>query len=275
MTGEQAESALADSRRQWRKVGAQRVQGFVDDTMAGINAEVGRIDPQLADLRARWNEALAKGPDTSGGTARGVAGELFKSWQAGAERFGATGTPYPEPEGYRRENEVMPEVDRAAGTGNADAIKMQKWAERGARFREFGDGRMGPEFVAIVEIAPSHELAPLSFTLLQPSGVQAFDAWVIERAGKTFESWLLTTKDPEAIGRTVWAFRGRVVYWRDRRDFDPRTDAAYLALAGLLGLSTGRFDEMTGSVEYVDLMHPHFTAKATLLGAYPRPSPHN
>ena len=101
--------------------------------------------------------------------------------------------------------------------------------------------------------------------MLRLSSSAVVDAWVLERA---------KAADRRPIGRTVWRFDCRFVF-KKRVDKMTAVDGARTAAsAGLSVLSGGRapmlamkFDEVSGSVEAVDLTSPSVACRSTLVGS--------
>ncbi|MEW5741168.1 MAG: hypothetical protein AB1938_19755 [Myxococcota bacterium] len=276
---------------------AARVHDRVDGWARGVSAQArargGLPDPHYGVLGAALREATDEVPkfiDTD--SVKDVGRAFAQSWQAGAEKYGATGQPYAEPEGYEERLEKPSALARAVSDGAPQAIALSQFFAAGARLQEFADGRAGAELYALVEIRQQGSGALDSVSLLRPSGVLPFDRWVTERAGAVARGLVLDAGAREKPYRSVWRFDGVVTFRRKLKlsELDARAALGFATMAALSALSgvgntqqgpngptgnlgprmpalVGRFDEITGEVDVVDLTNPAYDCKVTLLEA--------
>jgi hypothetical protein len=264
-------------------VGAARVRGGLPDPSYG---QLG------SELRAATDD-VPKFIDTN--NVKAVAGALLESWGAGAERYGKTGAPYAEPEGRLENVERPSEMANGVANGNPDMQAMATFLGAGARLQEFADGRAGLELYALVELKQQPSGALDSVTLIRPSGLRPFDAWVTERArtvglGFSFDAGART----KAL-RSVWRFDGIILYRRKLKldKLDGRAAIGMITMAALSALSaigntyppaqagepggrplgprmpalSGRFDELSGELDVIDLTNPTYDCRVTLIEA--------
>lgn len=244
------------------------VDGWAKDELATARVESGLVDPYFVDLRRNIATQVAKSPDFTELGAAGIGKQVVSSWQAGAERYAKTGNPFEAPVMRNAPTEMPSNLQREVDRGSVQARELATTLQAGARLRDFGDGKMGAELYAEVELRQNGAGAVEHLTLIRASGVAQFDRWVLDRA-----STAVSLLDPLDGGmgsqlRSVWAFRGRVAYNRAMRDVNLKEDWWYLAVAGATSMMTGKFDEVTGDVQYVDLRHPHYECTVRLLRAY-------
>ncbi|GMU59103.1 MAG: hypothetical protein AMXMBFR34_08660 [Myxococcaceae bacterium] len=265
---------------------AARVHDRVDGWARGVSAQArvrgGLPDPAYGLLGSSLREATDEVPnfiDTD--SVKEVGQALAYSWQSGAEKYGATGQPYAEPEGYEERLEKPTALGRAVADGAPQAIALSQFFAAGVRLQEFADGRAGAELFALVEIRQQGSGALDSVTLLRPSGVLPFDRWVMERAGAVAKGFLLDAGAREKPYRSVWRFDGLVTFRRKLKpsELDGRAALGMATMAALSLLSginsdgprmpsfVGRFDELTGEVDLVDLTNPSYDCRVTLLEA--------
>jgi hypothetical protein len=193
------------------------------------------------------------------------------AFKAAAKSYGATGTPYLSPEAMPA-GEIPSSLQRELDRGSTQAREFAQTLQVGARIRDFGNGKMGAELVAVVELRQAASGALLHSLLVQSSGNTLFDSWVM---GQAIEGVGLAAEPPDAgLGihedgmRSVWAFSGKVVYKRSLQETRLKDDWWYLL--GALATSTlaGNFEETTGKIEYIDLRHPSFECRVSLLQVY-------
>ncbi|MCC6333530.1 MAG: hypothetical protein IT380_06045 [Myxococcales bacterium] len=259
-----------------------RVEGWARGVSAQARVRGGLPDPAYGLLGSSLREATDEVPnfiDTD--SVKEVGQALAYSWQSGAEKYGATGQPYAEPEGYEERLEKPTPLAQAASAGSPDGIALSQFFAAGARLQEFADGRAGAELFALVEIRQQGSGALDLVTLLRPSGVLPFDRWVMERAGTVARGFLLDAGAREKPYRSVWRFDGLVTFRRKLKpsEFDARAALGMATMAALSLLSginsegprmpsfVGRFDELTGEVDLVDLTNPSYDCRVTLLEA--------
>lgn len=143
----------------------------------------------------------------------------------------------------------------------------------GARLQEFADGRAGKKLIALVALTQAADGAVLELKLAEPSGLPPFDAWVLQTADDTLASFRLDAGTRER-STSLWQFEGRISFLKKAGAPSVRDVAAALPLVALSALtggrvpiSLGRFDEVTGEAEVVDLSSPHYECTVTLLEA--------
>ena len=274
------------------------VATWLSSDVGGARVRGGLLDPTYARLGAELQAATKDVPrliDTNSPKAIGVA--LVESWGAGAENFGRSGAPYPEPKGRLENVERPTALAEAVAKGSPDAQAMAQLLSAGSRLQEFADGA-GFELYALVELRQSSSGALESAQLLRPSGLAPFDAWVLERSRHVALAFSLdggTAARVEPL-RSVWRFDGVIRYRRALRLSESDGGAARLALGmvTMAALSTlsrlkhetrpratdeptrplgprmpgmqGRFDE-TGALEVLDLTNPTYDCTVRLLEA--------
>jgi hypothetical protein len=259
--------------------GRVRVQGFAEDELAEARVHGGIVSGYFRALGRELSAGLEHPPEIFTPGAKPDdrlmewASQLARSSEGAWQRYGATGAPYAEPEGYRAELEVPSKLAEAAQNGEPFAMVAAARMHETARLLEWADGRAGIDLVAVVELRQDADGTLRHATLVQPSGVRPFDAWVLRNAELSVDA--LKEPPPDAGPgihanglRSVWELRGRVSYMRSTRDFDAKQDAWYLLLMAPLGAAPGRFDEVTRTATYVDLRYPHYEATAKLLRVY-------
>ena len=239
-----------------------RVDGFLRHGLARAHVANGLVDPAFDDLRHRLVDATKEVPDLIGlDDPKKIGRAVAQSWLAGAERYGRTGQAYDAPEGYREAMEHPSALVEGVARGSPDAIKLQQFLSAGARLQEFADGRSGVELVTLVEVFASPEGALQSLSITQSSGVKAFDDFVLGSAKTVTGSFSLDGGVRTRPMRSVWRFGGVVTFRRSVKsvkDLEPWSmlgSAALSMLTGGLMPSGGRFDEVTGAVDVIDLTH--------------------
>lgn len=271
------------------------VDGWARSGLAAARVRGGLPDPEYGQLGAALREATDEVPrfiDTN--SPKEVVDAVLQSWGAGAERYGKTGAPYAEPEGHLENLERPSELGRAAANGSPDALAMASFLSAGARLQEFADGRAGLELFALVEIRQQPSGAIESVTLVRPSGLAPFDAWVTERArvvSGSFDAGLARARPL----RSVWRFDGVITYRRklELSKLDGRAALGLITMSALSLLSSagnqvqpppgsgdvprdlgprmpglvGRFDETTGALDVVDLTNPSYECRVSLVAA--------
>ncbi len=286
-----ADLPSADQRRaQEQALVTARVDGWLARHLARARVENHAYDPAYAHLGVALRAATADVPrfiDTD--SPKAVADALLESWGAGAARYARTGAPYAEPEGRLEQLERPSALADAIARGSPEALALGQFLAAGARLQEFADGRAGLELYALVELRQSASGALEAVTLTRPSGLAPFDAWVLDRARH-----VAATARPGAL-RSLWRFDGVLTYRRKlkpgaltgRAALGMMTMAALSLLSGLgntmppetpggppgaplgprMPAVTGRFDELTGEVDVVDLTNPTYACRVTLLEA--------
>lgn len=250
-----------------------RVDGWVQTTLARTRVENGVVSYYFHDLRKRLELKTDNPPpfvEPFGLNSLPQLGQqVMQGWSAGAKRYGKTGAAYEETPGYKG---LHGAAYSEAEKGGRQAREFQQKTEAAARLRDFGDGKMGEELLAVVELRQGSDGALVDLSLIQPSSSVRFDAWVMQQAPKAVEG--LVAPPDAGVGihpdgmHSVWAFKGRVTYKRDLGDAKLLEDGWYVGLMAVPALLTGNFDEVTGKVEYVDLRHPKYECRVQLLEVY-------
>jgi hypothetical protein len=247
---------------------ADRAEGWANQTIAQLRVDVGTVDPYLSDLRGELVRRLEDAPNfTEPNGLKELGQTLAKSYLTGAQNYGRTGSAYEMPAGWRESVEIPDGVKAAAANGSPQAREFASMLYAGARFRDFGEGRMGAQLYAVVEIRQQPTGTVEAMTLLQSSGVPMFDTWVMARAHLAIDTLGARDGGLKPL-KSVWGFTGKVTYKRSVRELNLQKDWWYLAIAGATSLMTGSFDEVTGQVDYIDLRHPHYECRVKLLAEY-------
>lgn len=275
---------------------AARVDGWLSADASRARVRGGLPDPAYGALGSALREATDEVPsfiDTN--SPREVGGALAQSWLAGAERYGKTGAPYAEPEGRLESVERPSALVAAAAAGHPDALNLVNFLAAGARLQEFADGRAGLELYALVEVRQLEGGAVDSVRLVKPSGLRPFDAWVTERAGGVVVTLGFDAGARAGPLRSVWRFDGIMKFRRQLKpsELNGRAVLGMMTMAALSALSslgndtrpqpgsgelpramgprmpglTGRFDELTGALDVVDLTNPTYDCQVTLVEA--------
>jgi hypothetical protein len=274
-----------------------RVGGWLRSGLAQARVTGGLPDPEYGELGRSLRAATDDVPkfiDTD--SAREVLGALKESWLAGAERYGKTGAPYAEPEGRLEAIERPRVLLDSATQGSKDAVAIMNFLAAGARLQEFADGRAGLELYALVELRQSTAGALEAVTLVRPSGLRPFDAWVQERARTVALEFSLDGGARTRPLRSVWRFDGILKFRRTLKasEFDGRALLGMITMGALSTLAnldyaqldtdanrredhrlraprmpglTGRFDELTGALDVVDFTNPTYDCTVRLIEA--------
>jgi hypothetical protein len=258
------------------------VSGWARSDLGRARVRGGLVDPAYGELGSALRAATDEVPrfiDTN--SVKEVTEAFAQSWSAGAERYGKTGAPYAEPEGRLEQMERPSSLVEAAARGSPDAQAMVSFFSAGARLQEFADGRAGVELYALVELQQSPSGALESVTMTRPSGLRPFDAWVMGRAREVGLAFSLDGGARSKSLRSVWRFDGVVTYRRKLKlkDLDGRALLGMATMSALSALASagspsarmpgmlGRFDEVTGEIDVVDLSNPKYDCRVTLLEA--------
>lgn len=266
------------------------IQGWARSDLGRARVRGGLVDPAYGELGSALRAATDDVPrfiDTN--SVKEVTGALLQSWGAGAERYGKTGAPYAEPEGRLESVERPTTLVEAAARGSPDAQAMVTFFAAGARLQEFADGRAGAELYALVELQQSPSGALESVTMTRPSGLAPLDAWVMGRAREVGLAFSFDGGGRTKSLRSVWRFDGLITFRRKLKlkELDGRALLGMATLSALSMLSSvgnqdpmtnrplgprmpgmvGRFDEITGEIDVVDLTNPEYDCRVTLLEA--------
>ena len=184
---------------------------------------------------------------------------------AGAERYGATGSPdVGVPSGQSLEEFARQGAAGGRARPRPSNTELVEAYSKGA-------GALHAELE--LEQSPTGQL--VSAKLSVSSGNPLFDAYVLEQVPKALAS---LGPAPEHFAgkkervRSLWSIDGHVSFTRTSRlsklDALNASDAAYLSALAALGVMSGNFEETTGEVFVPDLRRPHFDIRTRLLRAY-------
>jgi hypothetical protein len=228
-------------------------QGWANEISAEVRAETGNVDARLMTLRRELDTAVETSDDIATMPLE-IIGQNISSYSAGAERYAKTGAPFEEAVSRNPSLRIPTILTTQAAQQSQSAIERKAILEAGAALRDFGEGRSGIQLSAVVDL--THDTAGniVRISLVKASADARFNAWVLERAQTVIEA-----RDAGVTASAIsrWDFVGRVSYMRHVSDIKAQ-DALYVAIGGITGMFTGRFDEVRGTAEYVDLRHPHF-----------------
>lgn len=252
-----------------------RVDGWARQSLRRARVANGIVDPHYTDLQRELAAATDDVPDLIGlDDPKAVATALRDAWQAGAERYGKTGAPYDPPPGW---NPVLEQPESLLRQAQAGAPEMQNFVQfltAGARLQEFADGRAGTALITTVALTQAADGTMLELRLAEPSGVKPFDTWVMDTARTRLQSVRFDAGTRERGFSSLWQFTGRVSFMKKATAPTVRDLATSIPLAALSALTggripiaLGRFDEVTGTVETLDLSSPHYECTVTLLEA--------
>lgn len=252
-----------------------RVDGWARQTLRRARVANGIVDPHYTDLQRELAAATDEVPDLIGlDDPKAVATALKDAWQAGAERYGKTGAPYETPPGWNPVIEQPESLMRQAQAGSPEMQNFMQFLSAGARLQEFADGRAGTALITTVALTQAPDGRVLELRLAEASGVKRFDTWVMNTARTRLESVRFDAGLRERGFTSLWQFTGRVSFMTKAVAPSARTLATQIplmALSALTGgrvpIALGRFDEVTGTAETLDLSSPHYECTVTLLEA--------
>lgn len=252
-----------------------RVDGWARQSIRRARVANGIVDPHYTDLQRELAAATDEVPDLIGlDDPKAVATALTGAWQAGAERYGKTGAPYDTSPGWNPAIEQPESLMRQAQAGSPEMTNFVQFLSAGARLQEFADGRAGTALVTTVALTQAPDGAVLELRLAEPSGVKPFDTWVMDTARSRLAAVRFDAGARERGFSSLWQFTGRVSFMKKSAAPTARdlaTQIPLMALSALTGgrvpITLGRFDEVTGAVETLDLSSPHYECTVTLLEA--------
>lgn len=252
-----------------------RVDGWARQTIRRARVANGIVDPHYSDLQRELAAATDEVPDLIGlDDPKAVATALKDAWQSGAERYGKTGAPYDTPPGWNPAIEQPESLMRQAQAGSPEMSNFVQFLSAGARLQEFADGRAGTALITTVALTQAPDGSVLELRLAEPSGVKPFDTWVMDTARTRLGSVRFDAGTRERGFSSLWQFTGRVSFMKKASAPTARTLATQIplmALSALTGgrvpIAIGRFDEVNGTVETLDLSSPHYECTVTLLEA--------
>ncbi len=255
--------------------GEALIDGFARATVRRYRAQNGIVSPEYDEVRQTLSHATKDVPDLIGlDDPKAVSRSLVEAWQTGAEQYAKTGAPYETPAGWNERFERPSSLVEAAQRGSPAAQELLQFFAAGARLQEFADGRAGKELVAFVSVLQGPDGALLSAELAQPSGVSRFDDWVMETTRSSLGRFRLDAGARSTPLTSTWQFTGRVSFMKKGAAPSPRSITASIPLfvlsaltGGRVPVSIGRFDEVTGETESLDLSSPHYQVNVTLLEA--------
>lgn len=255
----------------------QLVDSAIHAAMAEARARSSTNDPEYSLMREHLREATKSVPAwVNTESPRAVLGALVDGWQADAERYGKTGSAYEEPTGRAASLESPSAIAQSAGGGAPEAQKFLQFLSSGARLQEFADGSAGLELFALVEISQRATGELAAVTLMRTSGMRDFDTWVVDRAHEVALRFVLDGSARTRPLRSLWRFDGHIIYRRKISLAAMNGRAALGAIAtsvlgaitnGRVPIGGGRFDEMTGALDIIDLSNPSYRCEVTLLEA--------
>ncbi len=256
------------------------VEGGAQSLLAEARVKSGLVDPYFGDLRRQLAKSIESAPDfTDAADPKNLPKTWVGSWQTAAQSYGKTGVAYEAPVSRTAPQEIPSVLAQEVARGSPDARAFAMKLYAGARLRDFGQGKMGAELYAEVELSQGPTGALQRLTLVRASGISTFDAWVVEKAASAIDALgpLDAAAHPKGL-RSVFGFTGRVSYMRKTGDIHLEKDAPYLLASTVLGLipglglvnpgTVGTFDETTGEGYYVDLRYPHYECQVKLLRVY-------
>jgi hypothetical protein len=257
-----------DDAPEWQAMRAEAtVQRWAKDSLAENRAQRGLVHPYYSDMRRKLQELTASPPPfhpEPKSAGKKAVEAYWNSWKGAREAYGKTGQPYATPEGYRKEFEIPNQLQKMADRGDANAAAGAAMMYAKARLRDLGEGRMGIELEAQVELRQSSEGAVLSTTLVKSSDSKSFDTFVVDRtpvaAGALLDDGAV---DVGKERRSVWAFIGSITYFHKMDEATTAPDRVYAEVLGaLLG---SKFEEVTQGREYIDLNRPVYHCRVKLL----------
>lgn len=267
-----AEAARAEEEA---RVGSL-VEGFAQQTLRRQRVANGLVDPRYEEVRHQLAHATDTVPDLIGlDDPKAVARAVTEAWQTGAERYGKTGAPYDTPEGWNPAIEQPASLMERARAGSPEMQNFVQFLTAGARLQEFADGRAGKKLIALVALTQAPDGSVLELRLAQASGLAPFDAWVMRTADRTLASFRFDAGAQDAPSRSLWQFEGRVSFMKQTSQAPSVRDVAatlpLVLLSALTGgrvpVALGRFDEVTGDAQVLDLSSPHYECTVRLLEA--------
>jgi hypothetical protein len=274
---------------------ASLVGGWLSNDVRAARLRGGLVDVAYGQIGEALRAATRDVPrfaDTNSPLA--VGGALLEGWRSGAESYGSNGAPYAEPEGRVATTERPSALVESMAKGSPDGLAMAQLLSAGARLQEFADGRAGLQLYALVELRHLPSGALESVKLVRSSGLEPFDAWVVDRARHGSLSASADGGTRVRPLRSVWRFDGIVLYRRKLSALDGGIGGAavgMITMAALSALSTwnhetrpppgemprplgprmpalvGRFDETNGSLDLIDLTNPTYTCTVRLIEA--------
>lgn len=252
------------------------VEGFALQTIRRQRVANGLVAPKLEAVRHQLARATDTVPDLIGlDDPKAIARAVTGAWQSGAERYGKTGAPYDTPEGWNPAIEQPASLMERARSGSPEMQNFVQFLTAGARLQEFADGRAGKKLIALVALTQAPDGSVLELRLSQGSGLAPFDAWVLETADRTLAAFRFDAGANDGPSRSLWQFEGRISFMRKAAGAPTARDVAatlpLVVLSALTGgrvpVALGRFDEVTGEREVLDLSSPHYECTVTLLEA--------
>jgi outer membrane biosynthesis protein TonB len=244
------------------RVGA-RVQAFAENELAMLRVSNGLVDAYFGRIDAALEKQLEDAPLFHG--QKGLARRQADTYLEGAARYGSGQA------GGSRLNEraVGPtplERLEALSRGNPQDNGMRAFLQSGETMQRLAEPTQGLVVILELQQAPDGQLR--SVQLVKSSGNPAFDTYVVDAVPPALAR--LEPPQGQALGvredgiRSRWAVEGRLVYFRKLKDMKGQ-DAWYVATMAGLGVLSGRFEETTGDIEAVDLLHPRFVCRSRLL----------
>ncbi len=208
---------------------------YIGERIARRNVAQGRVDPYFG----RMAEALAKAaehpPPMAGDDP--FAGYM-RAWVENLGRYGKTGSPYPE--------------------GMQSGLSWQN---------DLAQGKLSG-MTALVEIRQAADGTIVSALVVQGSGSEEFDGFVLAAAGRAVAG--LPAPPREGFGihpqglRSVWRFDERMHFLKDIKQFGAK-DIPYLLAMAPIGFITGTFDEVLGILKLADFREAQYVCNVELV----------
>jgi len=190
----------------------RRVKAWIDDFKAVERAEYpdeywSRVRERLAGgFKPDWS-VLEGGARPPGSPSAGLRGAI-EGYRAGAERFGATGSPFgrdPAAPGGHEDSagqtaDLLRDIPGGSGGLSPAARGLLDW-------RRGGGGIFHSELTALVLLSQGADGALVSAEMIESSGNGAYDRLVMERARSLGAEAVRELGPPPRQGRrTLWAF---------------------------------------------------------------------
>ncbi|WP_245767443.1 TonB C-terminal domain-containing protein [Stigmatella erecta] len=239
-----------------------RVQAFAENELATLRVRNGLVDAYFGRIDTALEKQLENAPLFGG--EQGRLKQMAQAYQDRAARYGA-GRAGDAPVHERAAPSALERLD-SLSRGNPQDNGMRALLQAGESMQRLAEPPGGLVVILELQQAPDGQLR--SVQVVEASGNPAFDAYVVDAVPPALAG--LGPPTGKALGvredgiRSRWAVEGRVVYLRKLKDMKGQ-DAWYVATMAGLGVLSGRFEETTGDLEAVDLLHPRFVCRSRLL----------
>ncbi|SEM39381.1 TonB C terminal [Stigmatella aurantiaca] len=243
------------------RVGA-RVQAFAENELATLRVQNGLVDAYFGRIDTALEKQMEDAPLFGG--QKGRLTRLAQAYQDEAARYGA-GRAADAPVHERAAPSASQRFE-ALSRGNPQDNGMRAFMQAGESMQRLAEPPGGLVVILELQQAPDGQLR--SVQVVESSGNPAFDAYVVDAVPPALAGLEPPAGKPLGVRedgiRSRWAVEGRVVYLRKLKDMKGQ-DTWYLATMAGLGVLSGRFEETTGDLEAVDLLHPRFVCRSRLL----------